>query len=90
LKIYGSLPIYGIALMGGAFFIFGHSADRSDEHIYDKIFRSDSIKHLYYCVHEPTAAKVAEKNAELVRYKVLAESKIEFTFVDSASANVWA
>jgi hypothetical protein len=74
----------------GAFFIFGHSADRSDEHIYDKIFRSDSIKHLYYCVHEPTAAKVAEKNAELVRYKVLAESKIEFTFVDSASANVWA
>jgi hypothetical protein len=73
----------------GAFFIFGHSAGRNDEHIYEKIFRSN-IERLYYCIHEPTAAKLAERSAELVRYKVLAESEIEFTFVDSASANVWA
>jgi hypothetical protein len=73
----------------GPFFIFGHSADRNDEHIYDKIFRSN-IEHLYYCIHEPTAAKVAERNAELVRYKTLAGSEVEFTFVDSALANVWA
>jgi hypothetical protein len=72
----------------GALFIFGHSADRNDEHIYDKIFRSN-IENLYYCIHEPTAAKVAERNAELARYKARAESDVDFTFVDSTSANVW-
>jgi hypothetical protein len=74
----------------GAFFIFGHSAARSDEHIYEKIFRSEKIDRIYFFIHEPTAAKLAEKNAELVRYQALAESEIEFIFVDSASANVWA
>jgi hypothetical protein len=75
--------------MRGGVFIFGHSADRSDEHIYEKIFRSDTIESIYYFIHEPTAAKIAEKNAELVRYKTRADSEAEITFVDSASANVW-
>ncbi|RXT48859.1 DUF4917 family protein [Bradyrhizobium betae] len=72
----------------GAFFVFGHSANRSDEHVYDQIFKS-AADHLYFFVHEPTQAKVALLNAELERYKVIAESEIEFTFVDSGSANVW-
>ena len=74
----------------GAFFVFGHSANRNDEHIYDKIFRSKGIDHLYHFIHEPNDAKVAERNAELIRYKNLAGSELEFTLVDSADANVWA
>ena len=91
-KIFGSVYLRHcfnkIDECEGAFFIFGHSADRNDEHIYDKIFRSN-IEHLYYCIHRPTAGKIAERNAELARYKAHSDSKIEFTFVDSDSANVW-
>lgn len=72
----------------GVFFIFGHSADRNDEHIYDQLFRS-KIEHLYFCIHRPNPVKVTELNAELERYKARASSKVDFTFVDSGTANVW-
>jgi hypothetical protein len=71
----------------GYFFIFGHSAARNDEHAYRALFGA-GIDHLYFCVHTPTA-KVNELDAELARYKRLFESKVNYTFVDSASAHVW-
>jgi hypothetical protein len=72
----------------GSFFVFGHSADSSDAHIYQAIFRSN-INHLYFCVHQPTDDKIKKIGGELARYKTRADSKIEYTFVDSESAHVW-
>ena len=91
-KIFGSSYLRHcyeqIELREGVFFVFGHSADRNDEHVYLHIFRS-SIDHLYFCIHNPTPPGLAQLNAELVRYRALSESNVGFTFVDSASANVW-
>lgn len=71
----------------GEFFIYGHSAARNDEHIYNALFTSKA-EHLYFCIHTPTA-KIKVLDAELARYKRLNESKLDYTFVDSESAAVW-
>jgi hypothetical protein len=71
----------------GIIFIYGHSADPNDAHIYDAIFRS-RVEHLYFCIHQPTT-DVAKIAGELSRYKAKNESGIDFTFVDSVSAHVW-
>jgi hypothetical protein len=72
----------------GSFFVFGHSADPNDAHIYNALFRS-KIMHLYFCVYQPTDEKIKAVGGELARYKVRAGSKIDYTFVDSESAHVW-
>jgi hypothetical protein len=72
----------------GSFFVFGHSADQNDAHIYQALFNS-GIKHLYFCIYKPTADKVKAVSGELARYKARAGSEIEITFVDSESAHVW-
>jgi hypothetical protein len=72
----------------GSFFIFGHSADPNDSHIYEAIF-SSSIEHLYFCIYQPTEEKLRTISGELARYKARARSEIEITFVDSESAHVW-
>jgi len=72
----------------GALFVYGHSAHTNDAHIYSAIFHS-GIKHLYFCVHKPTPAKLRKFAGELARYRERADSEIKWTFVDSASAYVW-
>jgi Domain of unknown function (DUF4917) len=72
----------------GSFFVFGHSADPNDAHIYQAIFRS-KISHLYFCVYQPSDDKIKPIGGELARYKTRAGSDIDFTFVDSESAHVW-
>lgn len=72
----------------GSFFVFGHSADPNDAHIYQAIFCSN-IQHLYFCIYKPTDEKIKTISGELARYKARAGSEIEFTFVDSESAHVW-
>jgi hypothetical protein len=72
----------------GSFFVFGHSADPNDAHVYNALFRS-KIKHLYFCVYQPTDEKIKAISGELARYKERAGSKIDYTFVDSESAHVW-
>jgi hypothetical protein len=72
----------------GNFFVFGHSADPNDAHIYSALFRS-KITHLYFCVYQPTDEKIRAVSGELARYKERAGSTIEYTFVDSESAHVW-
>jgi Domain of unknown function (DUF4917) len=72
----------------GSFFIFGHSADPNDAHIYEALFRSE-IKHLYFCIYQPTDEKFKAVSGELARYKERAGSTIDYTFVDSESACVW-
>jgi hypothetical protein len=71
----------------GSFFVYGHSADPNDAHIYDALFRS-KIKHLYFCIHQPSA-KIANIDGELARYKKRNGSSIDYTFVDSVSAHIW-
>lgn len=71
----------------GMFFVYGHSGDQNDTHIYRALFKS-SIDHLYFCIHTPTA-NVAAIDGELARYKRLFGSLVDYTFVDSVSAQVW-
>lgn len=71
----------------GPFFVYGHSADSNDAHIYDALFRS-KIDRLYFCIHKPSA-DLAAIDGELARYKQRNQSKIDYTFVDSESVHVW-
>lgn len=72
----------------GAFFVFGHSADPNDAHIYSAIFKS-KISHLYFCIYQPTEEKMKTVSGELARYRERAGSRIDFTLVDSESAHAW-
>jgi hypothetical protein len=71
----------------GCFFVYGHSADQNDAHIYRALFTSQ-IEHLYFCIHLPTA-DVNAIDGELARYKALHGSQLQYSFVDSESAQVW-
>lgn len=74
----------------GNVFIYGHSAHRNDAHIYNAIFKSRStVEHLYFLIHQPTA-DVDQIRGELARYKAMFNSDVEWTLVDSDSAQVWA
>ena len=50
---------------------------------------SPDISHLYFCIHQPTA-DIQQVAGELARYKERNGSDIEYTFVNSESAPVWA
>jgi Domain of unknown function (DUF4917) len=76
-----------LAASSGYFFVFGHSAAENDAHIYDALFKS-KIKHLYFCIHKPTA-KIEQIDGELARYKKRNRSRIEYTFVDSQTMHIW-
>jgi hypothetical protein len=70
----------------GHFFVYGHSADETDAHIYRALFRSN-INHLYFCVFDQD--KLAELDGRLANYQKSNRSKVGYTFVDSRSASVW-
>jgi hypothetical protein len=70
-----------------AFFVYGHSAHPNDAHVYDALFNSE-IKHLYFCVHKPTA-NVDEIDGELSRHQKRNGSETEYTLVDAETAGVW-
>jgi len=71
----------------GNFFVYGHSADQNDTHIYRALFRP-GIEHIYFFIHQPTADLNAI-DGELARYKRLFGSDVDYSFVDSESARVW-
>ena len=73
--------------ISGNLFVYGHSADPNDAHIYNAIFKS-RIKHLYFCVHKPTA-DIARTAGELSRYQKLFSSEIKYTLVDAESVSIW-
>jgi len=70
----------------GQFFIFGHSADETDAHVYAALFTS-KIDHLYFCIFDQT--KLAEMDGRLSYYQKANKSSIGYTFVDSKSVGVW-
>ena len=76
-----------LASSSGNFFVYGHSASKNDEHIYQALFKS-RINHLYFCIHRPTA-NLAVIDGELARYSKVFSSPAEYTFVDAETARVW-
>ena len=71
-----------------AVFVFGHSADPNDAHIYHAIFGSKA-KHVYFGVFQPSAEKVTALDAELAKYKKLGGDDVPYSFYDSETAHVW-
>jgi Domain of unknown function (DUF4917) len=71
----------------GNCFVYGHSADPNDMHVYSAIFKSD-VEHLYFCIHKPTA-DIPRVESELSRYQKLFSSNIKYTLVDAESVGIW-
>ncbi|MFT9298325.1 MAG: DUF4917 family protein [Gluconobacter sp.] len=69
-------------------FVFGHSADDNDAHIYRAIFASEA-RHLYFGVYKPDDEKLLWLDGQLARFQRFAGSSIGYTFFDSESAKVW-
>lgn len=72
----------------GAVFVFGHSADPNDAHIYHAIFGSKA-QHVYFGVFQPSDEKIKTFDAELSKYKKLGGDGVNYTFFDSETAHVW-
>lgn len=71
-----------------AVFVFGHSADPNDAHIYHAIFGSKA-KHVYFGVFQPSTEKVTALDAELAKYKKLGGDDVPYSFFASETAHVW-
>lgn len=69
-------------------FIYGHSADDNDAHIYHAIFGSDA-KHVYFGVYNPDEDKLRELDAQLAKYSKIGGKDIPYSFFDSETAQVW-
>lgn len=69
-------------------FIYGHSAEENDAHIYRAIFGSET-KHLYFGVYQPDAEKLKTLDGLLSKYQKTAGSSADYSFFDSESAHVW-
>lgn len=69
-------------------FVYGHSADENDAHIYRAIFES-GIKRLYFGVFQPTEQKLRSLDGQLAKYRHSWGEKTDYRFYDSESANVW-
>jgi hypothetical protein len=71
-----------------AVFVFGHSADQNDAHIYHAIFGSKA-KHVYFGIFQPNDDKVRAADAELAKYKKLGGDEVSYSFFASETAQVW-
>lgn len=74
---------------GATMFVYGHSADENDRHIYQAIFASEA-KQLYFGVYQPDNDKLRQLDGLLAKYQKSAGSETRYDFFDSESANVWA
>lgn len=71
-----------------AIFVYGHSADENDAHIYRAIFGSEA-KHIYFGVYKPDEGKLKALDGLLAKFQKTAGSSADYTFFDSESAKVW-
>jgi hypothetical protein len=69
-------------------FVYGHSADDNDAHVYNAIFASNA-EHVYFGVYKPDDKKLNAFNGILSKYQKTAGSEKPYTFYDSESAHVW-
>lgn len=69
-------------------FVYGHSADENDAHIYRAVFGSET-KHIYFGIYKPEEETVKRLDGQLAKYQKTSGSSVEYTFFDSESAKVW-
>lgn len=69
-------------------FVYGHSADENDAHIYRAIFGSQA-RHVFFGVHQPDLEKVRMFDGRLAKYQRSAGSFADYSFFDTAGARVW-
>lgn len=70
-------------------FIYGHSADENDAHIYRAIFSSQA-KHVYFGIYKPDETNSKVFDGLLAKYQKTAGTDKEYSFYDSESAGVWS
>ncbi|WP_417240858.1 DUF4917 family protein [Celeribacter halophilus] len=73
----------------GHIFIYGHSADENDAHLYNAIFRNKKIDCVWFGIYKPDDAKIRSADAKLSRFRKLGGSKVSYKFFDAESAHVW-
>lgn len=77
-----------LSKVSGSVFVFGHSANQNDEHIYKALFGSE-MEMMYFCVYTPDA-DIDAISGELDRYKRKYGRKDKYyRLVDAQTANVW-
>lgn len=69
-------------------FVYGHSADDNDAHIYNSIF-SSPCKALYFGVYKPDEGRTRLFDGKLEKYRRTLGSEIAISFFDAESAKVW-
>lgn len=69
-------------------FVYGHSADENDAHVYHAIF-SSAARHVYFGVYMPNQEKIWALDGRLAKFQRTVGSSIGYTFFDSESARVW-
>lgn len=69
-------------------FIFGHSADDNDAHIYNAIFGS-SCKALYFGIYKPNEENIRAFDGKLEKYRRTLGSELAISFFDAETARVW-
>lgn len=69
-------------------FVYGHSADDNDAHIYNSIF-SSPCKALYFGVYKPDEGKIRTLDGKLEKYRRTLGAETAISFFDAESAEVW-
>ncbi|MCY1369501.1 hypothetical protein D9M69_565470 [compost metagenome] len=72
----------------GFIFVFGHSADTNDKHIYQAIFNSN-VNHVYIGVYNLNDDQLKGLDSRLSAYAKLGDKNIEYSFFNSADVNIW-
>ena len=69
-------------------FVFGHSADDKDAHIYLAIFGSGT-KRVYLGVYKPNNKKLKVLDGQMAKYQKNGAKGINYSFYDAETAHVW-
>ncbi|WP_424991393.1 DUF4917 family protein [Fluviibacterium sp. S390] len=69
-------------------FVFGHSADQNDSHIYHAIFGSKA-KHVWFGIYKPDADNLREFDAKLTAFHAIGGRKVSYSFFEAETAHVW-
>ncbi|MEO0428339.1 MAG: DUF4917 family protein [Pseudomonadota bacterium] len=77
-----------LSRLEGELYIFGHSADTNDRHIYQAIF-SSNVRKIYISVFRKTANERRELFSNMEAHKIREGSEAKIFLFDAESANVW-
>lgn len=69
-------------------FVFGHSANDNDAHIYRALF-SSGAKHIFFGVYKPDQDTLKHLDGQLAKHQKIGGKGIKYSFYDAESAQVW-